>query len=291
MLLQLKPVRPRPLILAQHKLDQISEFRGVILLEEVDVVLKGLPVNARVLVAIALILVAEQAGLENDHAHGPDIALEGLILRGGFFLLEGLNLLRRKVSVLAAALVEQGLVVATGASGDRIVDLDDSLGGDEDCAGSQGCVLDVIFLQVAEAQDAAGQYRPQFLLLEPPLLQRPLVDLVVQRALRELKERIQLVKAHAKLILSVGDDANQRGHMLVTLQLLLLDFEGLLKLEKGVLIMAANLSKQVFLLGLAVLEVPDAFAWVFLEELELFKHFLVGLVEGGSPVSHSLVNS
>lgn len=54
--------------------------------------------------------------------------------------------------------------------------------------------------------------------------------------------------------------------------------------------MAADLSQQVLLLGLAVLEIPDALAGVFLEKLELFKHFLVGLVEGGSPVSHSLVN-
>lgn len=184
--------------------------------------------DAGVLVAIALILVAEQAGLQNDHAHGPDIALEGLILRGRFFLLEGLNLLRRKVGVLGAALVEQALVVAAGASRDGVVDLDDSLRGDEDCAGAQGCVLDVIFLQVAEAQDAAGQYRPQLLLLELPLLQGALVDLVVQRALRELKERIQLVKTHAELVLGIGDDANQRGHVPVAIELLTLGLEGLL---------------------------------------------------------------
>lgn len=83
--------------------------------------------DARILIAVALILVAQQSSLENDHAHGPNVALEGLILRGGFFFLEGLNLLRRKVSVLGAALVEQGLVVATVTSRNGIVHLDHSL--------------------------------------------------------------------------------------------------------------------------------------------------------------------
>ena len=54
--------------------------------------------------------------------------------------------------------------------------------------------------------------------------------------------------------------------------------------------MAADLAKQIFLLGLPVLEIPDAFTGVLLEELELFKHLLVALVEGGTPISHSLVN-
>lgn len=54
--------------------------------------------------------------------------------------------------------------------------------------------------------------------------------------------------------------------------------------------MAADLAKQVLLLGLPVLEIPDALIGVFLEQLKLFKHLLVALVEGGSPVSHSLVN-
>lgn len=75
--------------------------------------------------------------------------------------------------------------------------------------------------------------------------------------------------------------------MLVAVQLLLLDLKRLLEFKEGVLIVAADLAKQVFLLGLPVLEIPDALTGVLLEELELFKHLLVALVEGGTPVSHS----
>lgn len=78
--------------------------------------------------------------------------------------------------------------------------------------------------------------------------------------------------------------------MLVALQLFLLDLQRLLEFEEGVLIVAADLAKQVLLLGLSVLEIPDALVGVFLEQLKLFKHLLVALVEGGCPVSHSLVN-
>lgn len=52
--------------------------------------------------------------------------------------------------MLSAALVEQGLVVAAVASRNGIVHLDDSLCGDEDGAGPQGRVLDVVLLQVTQ---------------------------------------------------------------------------------------------------------------------------------------------
>lgn len=70
-------------------------------------------------------------------------------------------------------------------------------------------MLDVILLEMAQPQDATRQYRPQFLLLEPPLLHAALIDLVIQRALRELKKRIQLVKTHAELIFRIGNNADK----------------------------------------------------------------------------------
>lgn len=59
MLFQLKPIRPRPFILTQHKLHQIGQFWRISLLEQVDIVLQGFPVDSRILVAIAFILIGK----------------------------------------------------------------------------------------------------------------------------------------------------------------------------------------------------------------------------------------
>ena len=51
---------------------------------------------------------------------------------------------------------DESVVVVLGTSGDGVVHFDDSLCRDEDGAGSEGLVFDVVFLQMAESYDAAG---------------------------------------------------------------------------------------------------------------------------------------
>jgi hypothetical protein len=59
MLFELKPIRPCPLILAQHKLHQVGQFWRISLLEQVYIVLQGFPMDSRILVAIAFILIGK----------------------------------------------------------------------------------------------------------------------------------------------------------------------------------------------------------------------------------------
>ena len=85
------------------------------------------------------------------------------------------------------SLADERVVVILAPSGNGIEDLDDALLGDEDGTGPQGLVLDGMLLEVAESYDATGQNGPQFLLLEPPLLNIPLTDLIFQSPLCKLK--------------------------------------------------------------------------------------------------------
>jgi hypothetical protein len=87
MFFEFKPIRPRSLILSEHELDEIGEFRRVSLLEQIDVVLQGLPMNPRILVSIALILVVKQPSFEDDHTQRPDITLKGIVLSRHLLLL------------------------------------------------------------------------------------------------------------------------------------------------------------------------------------------------------------
>ena len=102
-------------------------------------------------------------------------------------------------------------------------------------------MFNAVLLQMTHPQNAAGKYRPQFLFLELPLLQNPLIDLVVQSALGELKQRIDLVKGHTVLVLLVADDFHQRTHMPCVTKLLHLHSELALGFSKRLLIVAADL--------------------------------------------------
>jgi hypothetical protein len=65
---------------------------------------------------------------------------------------------------------DKGVVVILAASGNGVKYSNDSILVDKDVAGLQGLVLDPLLLEVAEAHNATGQYRPQLFLLELPLL-------------------------------------------------------------------------------------------------------------------------
>jgi hypothetical protein len=145
-------------------------------------------------------------------------------------------------------------------------------------------MLDIVLLQMAEPQDAAGQNRPKLFLLKTSPLKAAFIDLIIERALRKLKKCIDLKESHAKLILRVGHDFHQRGHMSVIFQLRPLVAKGLLYFEKSVFIVATDLPQQKFLLCLPVLQVSQPLVGILLQDLELVDHELILLVEirGGS---------
>jgi hypothetical protein len=66
----------------------------------------------------------------------------------------------------------------------------------------------------------------------------------------------------------------------------LFTLQALPDLAEGVLVVAGDLLEQILLLGLFVLQVPDAFILVLLQEFELLNHFLVGPVKRGGAGAH-----
>ena len=115
---------------------------------------------------------------------------------------------------------DEGVVVILAASGNGIKYSNDSILVDKDVAGSQGLMLDSLLLEVAETHNAAGQYRPQLFLLELPLLQVPLVDLVLQRSFGELEQCVYFVEGRTVLVLNFGDYLLQRNDVFAPTQLI-----------------------------------------------------------------------
>ena len=127
--------------------------------------------------------------------------------------LQSISQFRREVYVRSGSFTDECVVVVLAPRCDGIEDLDDSLLGDEDGAGSQGLVLDWVLLEVAESNNAAGQNGPQFFLLKPPLLNIPLTDLIVQSPLGKLKQSIYFVKSRTVLVLNFGYNLLQRNNI------------------------------------------------------------------------------
>lgn len=182
------------------------------------------------------------------------------------------------------SMAEQSVVITRTSSCYWIVHFDYTVRRNENCIGPQRRMLDIVFLQMAEPQDAAGQNRPKFFLLKTSPLKAALIDLIIERALRKLKKCINLKEGHTKLILRVCHDFHQRDHMPIVFQLRLLVTKGLLYFEKSVFIVTADLPQQKFLLCLPVLQVSQPLVGVLLQDLELVDHELILLVEirGGS---------
>ena len=89
--------------------------------------------NPRVLIAVALILVLQQAALQNDHSQSENVAFIRVDVCGGNQLrLEGLALFWRQVNMTCVALVQQSVVVGLVAGGERVADFDQAFLGEED---------------------------------------------------------------------------------------------------------------------------------------------------------------
>ena len=105
-ILKLNPFRPRIRILAQHVTQHIGQFLRIRFPEPVLIVLQRLHMNSRVLIAVALILVLQQAALQNDHSQSENVAFVRVDVCGGNQLrLEGLALFRGQVNMTCVALV------------------------------------------------------------------------------------------------------------------------------------------------------------------------------------------
>ena len=79
-LLESEPVRPLLVLLVQHQLDHAPEILRVALPQPIDIIPQRLPVNPRVTVPVAVILVLQQPGLQHDHPHRPDVTLVTIVL-------------------------------------------------------------------------------------------------------------------------------------------------------------------------------------------------------------------
>jgi hypothetical protein len=103
--------------------------------------------------------------------------------------------------VTRVALVEQCVVVGLVARGERVADLDQALLRKEDHVRSETRVPDALFLQVAQAQNAAGKNGPELGFGESVFSKIALVDLIIKRALWVLIQDVQFIKGGAVLIL------------------------------------------------------------------------------------------
>ena len=119
-LLKVEPVRPGPLVPAQHVLNHILDLLGVGLAKPVNAVLEGLPMDPGQLVPVALVLVLEQPSLQDNHSQSPDITLVVVKVGDDEFLLEGSCLLGRQIQVRGGSFSQAQVVVGLGAGRKRV---------------------------------------------------------------------------------------------------------------------------------------------------------------------------
>ena len=165
------------------------------------VVLHRFPVDPRRVIAVALVLVLVEPRLEQYHRHGPDIALEGVGVRHSRLQLQRIGQFGREVEVGGVPFGDERVVVGLAASRQRVVHLDHPLLRNQNGRGTQGLVFDALLLEVTHTHDATRQDRPQLLLLEPPLLQVALADLLLEGALGKLEQSVYFVKCRTVLVL------------------------------------------------------------------------------------------
>ncbi len=132
-ILKLNPFRPGIRILAQHVTQHIGQFLRIRFPEPILIVLQRLHMNPRVLITVALILVLQQAALQDDHSQSENVAFVRVDIGGGNQLrLEGLALFRGQVNMTRVALVQQSVVVGLVAGGEWVADFDQAFLGEED---------------------------------------------------------------------------------------------------------------------------------------------------------------
>lgn len=62
-------------------------------------------------------------------------------------------------------------------------------------------MLDIALLQMRQSKNAAGEYTPQLLLPEIPVLQMPLLHLIIESLIGIFKKRIDFIESPTELIL------------------------------------------------------------------------------------------
>ena len=99
MLFQFCPIRPRSLILGQHKFKKISQFRRIRLLKPIQIIVESLPMYPGKLLSITLILIRQKPSLKQNHPQSPNVSLERITNRKTSLLLQTINLLRRYIQM------------------------------------------------------------------------------------------------------------------------------------------------------------------------------------------------
>jgi hypothetical protein len=106
----------------------------------------------------------------------------------------------------------------------------------------------VFFLEMAESQDAAGEYGPQLFFCKLPLLYDSFIDLIFKCPLWKLPQRIDFIKAHAKLFIFRRDNFLQRDDMSIIFKLFNSLVEYFCDLFERLQIGAVDLPKEILLL-------------------------------------------
>lgn len=133
------------------------------------------------------------------------------------------------------------------------------------------------FLKMAEAEDAAGQNGPQLFLHEASFLQVPLVDLIVQGALRVFEKDIDLEECGTELLLGLAEVLHESHHVVCVAELTLLDFNRVQGPLILLLVVETQLTQQILLLSRTMLEVGQMFRRDVLNHL-IFAHSCIELL-------------
>ena len=177
-----------------------------------------------------------------------------------------------------ASLCDGSVVVRRGPIGERIGYFNDSFLGEKNGTRLQGRVLIAIFLEVAQAENAAGQNRPQLSLRKLPLLKISLVNLIVQSPLRVLKQRIYFVESGAILVFTAEKVVLEGYYMFVASQL---DFE-LCQFVHGLigflLVIEVELAEQELFLRFVMTEEGQIIWGITMDDFIIFHEVRCGIL-------------
>ncbi len=99
------------------------------------------------------------------------------------------------------ALCQDGFIIGSCTDRKRVIEFDRAFLIEQNSLGGECLVSDILSLEMTEGNDAAASNRPNFLLLEFPLLEIPLVDLIIKRPVFPLIEGLNFEMRGAELIL------------------------------------------------------------------------------------------
>ena len=165
------------------------------------------------------------------------------------------------------AFVEGFFVIGVLSGGVGVADFDDSLLGEEDVFGLEGCMFDGIFLKMAETQDAACEDGPEFCFGKFSFVQISFGDFVVEGTLGIFKQGIYFIECGAVLIFGGGEVVLEGDNVFGAVELV----EEGLEEEKGfvelLFVIEGEFAEEELIAGALVLEEGEVFGLDLLEDV------------------------